>query len=50
MNIFAQNFKIGNHFFERRVNTSQYVDVAEMTGASSENIPDLETILKEQKF
>ena len=29
---------------------SQYLDVASLTDARSENIPDLETIPKKQKF
>ena len=35
------------HYMNR---ISQYLDVASLTDAGSENIPDLETIPKKQKF
>ena len=48
----GQSLKTGNYFWKplwlNRI--YQYLDVAQLTGARFENIPDLETILKEQKF
>ena len=43
-----KNWRLWKRLWMNRI--SQYLDVAWLTGARSENIPDQETVLKEQSF